>query len=205
MLITPKLMTVKRNLKFLILLLLNVWQRERIVLNIKIPDLQNATTALLGRSHAAVMGRKLQISGGTCGVRKMGLLEKSSQLLRPLLLMRDVARWTNAEGPIPVGGRPINSSSEVPISRINTEGIVKRIRKISDSPPDLDAEGSDELDGEEVEVVPNSAGHPSNTSCSQPLPRDSKVKSSTVPPETSNPLLVPFLLLHHTLPTTGLP
>ncbi|MBW0494638.1 hypothetical protein O181_034353 [Austropuccinia psidii MF-1] len=53
-------------------------------------------------------------------------------------------------GPIPVGGRPIYSSSEVPISRINTEGIVKRIRRIADSPPDPDAEGSDELDGKEV-------------------------------------------------------
>ncbi|MBW0530736.1 hypothetical protein O181_070451 [Austropuccinia psidii MF-1] len=31
-----------------------------------------------------------------------------------------------------------------------------------------DAEGSHELDGKEVEVVPNSAGHPSNTSPSQP-------------------------------------
>ncbi|MBW0554194.1 hypothetical protein O181_093909 [Austropuccinia psidii MF-1] len=33
---------------------------------------------------------------------------------------RDVARWTDVGGPIPVGGRPIYSSSEVPISRINT-------------------------------------------------------------------------------------
>ncbi|MBW0494979.1 hypothetical protein O181_034694 [Austropuccinia psidii MF-1] len=49
---------------------------------------------------------------------------------------RDVARWTN------VGG-PIYYSSEVPISRINTEGIVKRIRQIANSPPDPDAEGSD--------------------------------------------------------------
>ncbi|MBW0463549.1 hypothetical protein O181_003264 [Austropuccinia psidii MF-1] len=81
---------------------------------------------------------------------------------------RDVATWTNVAGPIPVGGRPIYSSSEVPISRINTEGIVKRIRQISNSPPDPDAEVSDELDGEEAEVVSNSAGHPLNTSPSQP-------------------------------------
>ncbi|MBW0560289.1 hypothetical protein O181_100004 [Austropuccinia psidii MF-1] len=80
---------------------------------------------------------------------------------------RDVARLTNVGGPIPAGGRPIYSSSEVPISRINTEGIVKRIRQIANFPPNP-AEGSDELDGEEVEVVPNSAGHPSNTSPSQP-------------------------------------
>ncbi|MBW0558887.1 hypothetical protein O181_098602 [Austropuccinia psidii MF-1] len=82
---------------------------------------------------------------------------------------RDVARWTNVGGPIPVGGRPIYSSSEVPISRINTEGIVKRIRRISDSPTDSDAEGSDELDVEEVEVVPHSVGHPSSNSSAQPL------------------------------------
>ncbi|MBW0551513.1 hypothetical protein O181_091228 [Austropuccinia psidii MF-1] len=36
---------------------------------------------------------------------------------------RDVARCTNAGGPIPDGGRPIYSSSEVPISRINAEGM----------------------------------------------------------------------------------
>ncbi|MBW0517671.1 hypothetical protein O181_057386 [Austropuccinia psidii MF-1] len=77
---------------------------------------------------------------------------------------RDVVRWENVGGPFPPGGRPINSSSVVPISSINTEGIVKRIRQISDSPPDPDSEGSDELDGEEVEVIPHSAGHPSNTS-----------------------------------------
>ncbi|MBW0509338.1 hypothetical protein O181_049053 [Austropuccinia psidii MF-1] len=47
---------------------------------------------------------------------------------------RYVARWTNVEGPIPVG----------------------------------DAEGSDELDGEEVEVIPHSAGQPSHDSPSQP-------------------------------------
>ncbi|MBW0500259.1 hypothetical protein O181_039974 [Austropuccinia psidii MF-1] len=85
-----------------------------------------------------------------------------------LVEQRDVARWTNVGGPIPVGGRPIYYSSEVPIFRTNTEGIVKRIRRIANSPPDSDSEGSDELDGEEVEVVPNSAGHPSNTSPSQP-------------------------------------
>ncbi|MBW0506966.1 hypothetical protein O181_046681 [Austropuccinia psidii MF-1] len=49
---------------------------------------------------------------------------------------RDVARWTNV-------GWTIYSSSEVPISRTNTEGIVKRIIKIADSPLDLDAEGSE--------------------------------------------------------------
>ncbi|MBW0512321.1 hypothetical protein O181_052036 [Austropuccinia psidii MF-1] len=81
---------------------------------------------------------------------------------------RDVARWTNVGGPIPVSGRPIYSSSEVPISGINTEGIVKRIRQIADYPHNLDAEGSDELDGQEFEMIPHSADHPSNSSPSQP-------------------------------------
>ncbi|MBW0557691.1 hypothetical protein O181_097406 [Austropuccinia psidii MF-1] len=84
---------------------------------------------------------------------------------------RDVAKWTNVGGPIPISGRPIYSSSEVPISMINTEGIVQRIRGIDDSPPDQDAEVSEELDGEEVEVIPHSAGHPSNSSPSQPPAR----------------------------------
>ncbi|MBW0560238.1 hypothetical protein O181_099953 [Austropuccinia psidii MF-1] len=56
---------------------------------------------------------------------------------------RDVERWTNVGGPIPAGGRPIYSSSEVPISRINPDGAVKRIRRSADSPPDPDAEASD--------------------------------------------------------------
>ncbi|MBW0536069.1 hypothetical protein O181_075784 [Austropuccinia psidii MF-1] len=81
---------------------------------------------------------------------------------------RDVARWTNVGWPIQVGDRPIYSSSEVPISRINTEVIVKQIRQIFDSPHDPDAEGSDELD-------------------------DSKFKSSPVPPENFQPTLSTIL------------
>ncbi|MBW0554634.1 hypothetical protein O181_094349 [Austropuccinia psidii MF-1] len=102
---------------------------------------------------------------------------------------RDVARWTNVGGPIPVGGRPIYSSSEVPISRINTEGVVKRIRRIADSPTDPDAEGSDELDGEEVEVVPHSVGHQSSTSSTQPLAN--RFQSQVIPstPRTFQPVL----------------
>ncbi|MBW0585621.1 hypothetical protein O181_125336 [Austropuccinia psidii MF-1] len=126
--------------------------------------------------------------GGIYGVEKMGLLGKSSQSLRNLLLTelqdfinRDVARWTNVGGEIPVGGRPIYSSSEVPISRINTEGVVKRIRSIADSPMDPDAEGSNELDGEEVEVVPHSVGHPSSNSSAQAL---SNIFQSQVIPST---------------------
>ncbi|MBW0556167.1 hypothetical protein O181_095882 [Austropuccinia psidii MF-1] len=106
-----------------------------------------------------------------------------------LVEQRDVARWTNVVGPIPVGGRPIYSSSEVPISRINTEGIVKAIGQSANSPPDPDAEGSDELDGEEVEVAPNSAGHLSNTSPSQPPSK--RFQSQVIPstPRTFQPTL----------------
>ncbi|MBW0547650.1 hypothetical protein O181_087365 [Austropuccinia psidii MF-1] len=103
---------------------------------------------------------------------------------------RDVARWTNVGGPIPVGGRPIYSGSEVPISRINTEGVVKRIRRISDSPTDPDAEVSDELDGEEVVVVPHSVDHQSSTSSSQPLAN--RFQSQAIPstPRTFQPVLI---------------
>ncbi|MBW0495513.1 hypothetical protein O181_035228 [Austropuccinia psidii MF-1] len=71
-------------------------------------------------------------------------------------------------GPLPVGGRPIYSGSEVPISKMNNEGVMKQVRRIANSPPDLDAEGSDEIDSEEVDVVPISSGHPVNYSPSHP-------------------------------------
>ncbi|MBW0466054.1 hypothetical protein O181_005769 [Austropuccinia psidii MF-1] len=100
--------------------------------------------------------------------KKHGPFEKEFPDSEAPTLDEGWARWTNVGGPIPVGDRPIYSGSEVPISRINTEGLVKKIRQIANSPPNLGAEVSDELDGEEVEVVPNSAGHPSNNSPSQP-------------------------------------
>ncbi|MBW0470375.1 hypothetical protein O181_010090 [Austropuccinia psidii MF-1] len=104
---------------------------------------------------------------------------------------RDVARWTNVGGPILVGGRPVYSSSEVHISRSNTEGVVKRIRQIANSPPDPDAEGSDELDGEEVEVVHNSIGHQSSTSPSHPPAK--RLQSHIIPstPRTFHPTTLP--------------
>ncbi|MBW0557830.1 hypothetical protein O181_097545 [Austropuccinia psidii MF-1] len=109
-----------------------------------------------------------------------------------------MARWTNVGGPIPVGSRPIYSSSEVPIYRINAEGMVKQIRQTANSPPDPYGAGIDELDGEEVEVVPNSACHPSNTSPSQPpakrfqshiipsTPRNFQPTLATIFPESPN-------------------
>ncbi|MBW0460852.1 hypothetical protein O181_000567 [Austropuccinia psidii MF-1] len=60
------------------------------------------------------------------------------------------------EGSIPTGCRPIYSSSEVPISRINNKGVVKRIRRISGSRNNPYDEGSDGLNGEEVEVLSHS-------------------------------------------------
>ncbi|MBW0525612.1 hypothetical protein O181_065327 [Austropuccinia psidii MF-1] len=167
----------------------------RTVFNTKIPNIQSAIIASLERNHVIVPGCRLLTSGGICGVEEMGLLGKSSQSQRHLLLMelqaflnRDVARWTSVGGPIPVGGRPIYSSSEVPISRINTEGVVKRIRRISDSPTDPDAEGSDELDGEEVVFVPHSGGHSSSNSSSQPLVN--RFQSQVIPntPTTFQPV-----------------
>ncbi|MBW0510779.1 hypothetical protein O181_050494 [Austropuccinia psidii MF-1] len=93
----------------------------------------------------------------------------------------DVARWTNVEGPITIGARPIYSSSEILISRINSQGVVKILRIISNSPTNPDAESSDELDGEEVEVVPKYIGHQSSASPSQPA---SRIFQSQVIPST---------------------
>ncbi|MBW0514927.1 hypothetical protein O181_054642 [Austropuccinia psidii MF-1] len=99
------------------------WQKGRTFFNIKIQGLQSSIFDLLGRCHAIILDHRLPSSEDIYG--------------------RNVARWTNVGGPIPVDGRPIYYSSEVPIYRINTKGVVKRIRKISDSPPNPDAEGSD--------------------------------------------------------------
>ncbi|MBW0489800.1 hypothetical protein O181_029515 [Austropuccinia psidii MF-1] len=122
---------------------------------------------------------------------------------------RVVARWTNVGGPIPVGGGPIYSCSEVPISRINTEGVVKWIRLIANSPPDWDAEGSDKLDGEEVEVVNNPVGHQSSASPSQPSAKRFQRRLIPSTPRVFKqvllPFLLPFLLHHQALPTPGLP
>ncbi|MBW0588378.1 hypothetical protein O181_128093 [Austropuccinia psidii MF-1] len=105
---------------------------------------------------------------------------------------------------IQVDGRPTYSSSEVPISRINNKGVVKQIRWISDYSPDPDSEGSDELDGEEVEGVLNSIGHHSSTSSSQPAAKDSKVNYYPVTLEISNQYFPSFLLILQVHPLPGL-
>ncbi|MBW0489230.1 hypothetical protein O181_028945 [Austropuccinia psidii MF-1] len=129
------------------------------------------TWGLFPQSHAIVLDRWLPMSEVT-GSRQ-----------------RDVARWTNIGRPFPVSGSPIHSSSEVLNPRINTEGVVKQIRRIANSPPDPDYEGSDELDGEEVEVVYNSAGQQSSTSITHPPAKrfQSKIIPST--PRTFQPIL----------------
>ncbi|MBW0509839.1 hypothetical protein O181_049554 [Austropuccinia psidii MF-1] len=81
---------------------------------------------------------------------------------------------------------------------INSQGVVKILRRIAYSPTDPNAEGSDELDGEEVEVVPHSIGHQFSTSPSQLASRifQSQVIPST--PETSSQSFPKSLLLHQT-------
>ncbi|MBW0479837.1 hypothetical protein O181_019552 [Austropuccinia psidii MF-1] len=81
---------------------------------------------------------------------------------------REVARWTNVGGPIPTGGRPIYSISEVPISRINNQGVVKSIRRIVYSQTNPDAEGNDKLHDEEFKVINSLVGNSSSTSPTNP-------------------------------------
>ncbi|MBW0540568.1 hypothetical protein O181_080283 [Austropuccinia psidii MF-1] len=110
---------------------------------------------------------------------------------------RDVARWTNVGGSIPGGDRPISSSSAVPFFRINTEGVVKRIRGISNSPPDRDAKGSDELDGSShTRPAINPAVRPSPIQQCRDSPIDTSHKlqleaSSSRRREELSPLLFP--------------
>ncbi|MBW0569543.1 hypothetical protein O181_109258 [Austropuccinia psidii MF-1] len=61
---------------------------------------------------------------------------------------------------------------------------------MDNSPPDPDAEGSNKLDSEEVEVVPNSAGRPTNTSPSQPPSKRFQIQLIPSTPRTSQPTLV---------------
>ncbi|MBW0491316.1 hypothetical protein O181_031031 [Austropuccinia psidii MF-1] len=105
----------------------------------------------------------------------------------PDILARDVARWTN------VGG-PIYSSAEVPIAITNNEGVVKRIRQTANSSTNPNAEGSDDLDGEEVELVIPMANQSSSLSPSHPLPKDSPLTSYPVLLEISSQSFPQFIL-----------
>ncbi|MBW0491398.1 hypothetical protein O181_031113 [Austropuccinia psidii MF-1] len=110
-----------------------------------------------------------------------------------------------SEGPTPdgtsgyshYGGRPIYSSSAVLIFRINTEGVVKQIGQIADSPAVPEAEGSEELNGEEVEVVNNPVGHQSSTSPSKPT---AKIFQSCHIPSTPRNLQPTLVTIPTSLP-----
>ncbi|MBW0557065.1 hypothetical protein O181_096780 [Austropuccinia psidii MF-1] len=96
--------------------------------------------------------------------------------------------WSRKDGPF---------GKEFPVSEAPTpdgtsgfsQWLVKRRRRISDSPTDPDAEGSDELDGEEAEVVSHSVGHPSRNSSAQPLAN--RFQSQVIPstPRDFQPVL----------------
>ncbi|MBW0495858.1 hypothetical protein O181_035573 [Austropuccinia psidii MF-1] len=172
-------MMATRQLNLLILLVLNFWPREEIAFRTSTQNLQSATSVLLGRSHVVILDEPLPTSEGTCGVKRMSLLGMTGSR------KRDVARWINVGGSIPVGGRPIYSSSAVPISRINTEGTVKRIRRIANSQPDPDAEGtsSQNIPGTPRNFQPTLAAIPSS------LPHSSPSSSHTRP--SINPVVRP--------------
>ncbi|MBW0521461.1 hypothetical protein O181_061176 [Austropuccinia psidii MF-1] len=105
---------------------------------------------------------------------------------------REVARWTNVGRPIPFAGRPIYPSSEVPLSRIKIEGVVKRTAQIAYSPTTPDAKCSDELDGEEFEVLLNFSGHQSSTLPSQPASKRSQSQVVPSTPRNFQPVLSPI-------------
>ncbi|MBW0501307.1 hypothetical protein O181_041022 [Austropuccinia psidii MF-1] len=81
---------------------------------------------------------------------------------------RDVRRWTNSPGSISTCERPFYASSEVPIPRINNQGILNRIRRIHNLPTNPDGEGSYKLDCEDFEAVDRKIGQPQNSSLSHP-------------------------------------
>ncbi|MBW0482028.1 hypothetical protein O181_021743 [Austropuccinia psidii MF-1] len=61
--------------------------------------------------------------------------------------------------------------------------------RCGDSPTNPDPEGSDELDGEEVEVVLNSVGHQSSTSPSQPAAKRFQIQVIPSSPRNFQPVL----------------
>ncbi|MBW0468993.1 hypothetical protein O181_008708 [Austropuccinia psidii MF-1] len=115
------------------------------------------------------------------------ITDSSTYVLAPSVLLtgsrqRDVARWTKFGGIIPNISKPICSSSEVAISKINNKSVVKRIRRISDSPTDLDGE---EAGGVNQSIV--------KLSCASPTQPPTKGFYSQVIPSTprsSQPVLL---------------
>ncbi|MBW0464382.1 hypothetical protein O181_004097 [Austropuccinia psidii MF-1] len=72
---------------------------------------------------------------------------------------RDVQRWTNVGESIPTDGRPIYSSLEFLIFRIDNKGRVNSIRRISNFPTNPYGEGSND-----VEVTNQNIGQLHNSS-----------------------------------------
>ncbi|MBW0584734.1 hypothetical protein O181_124449 [Austropuccinia psidii MF-1] len=132
---------VTRNLRFLILLVINSWKREKNVLNITTPDLQKCHYCFIGKKPCCQAGKQ------------------ASNVRRYL--------WSKKDRPF---------GKEFPVSEALTlDGT---------SGYSTYAEGSDELDGEEVEVIPHSAGHPSNSSPSQPPAK--RFQSQVIPSTPKN-------------------
>ncbi|MBW0547332.1 hypothetical protein O181_087047 [Austropuccinia psidii MF-1] len=110
--------------------------------------------------------------------------KKASNVMRYLWMtgsrQRDVARWTD------VGG-PIYSSSEIPISRIKNEGIVKGIRRISDTPPGPDAEPPDKKF--QIQVIPSTPRNLQPTLATTPAsPHSSHTRPALNPAVRPSPI-----------------
>ncbi|MBW0501180.1 hypothetical protein O181_040895 [Austropuccinia psidii MF-1] len=115
----------------------------------------------------------------------------TSNVRRYLWSRKDGPFWkefTVPEEPTPDGTSGYSHCRGMWKGRLMLEGQFQ-IRRISESPTDPDAEGSDEFDGEEVVVVSHSADHQSSTSSSQPL--YNRFQSQGIPstPKTFQPVL----------------
>ncbi|MBW0490044.1 hypothetical protein O181_029759 [Austropuccinia psidii MF-1] len=80
----------------------------------------------------------------------------------PAFRMRGVQQWTNTSsswantgGPIHPQGNPIGVAPEVPILVTRKDGRLGKLRRslVVQDKNDTDAEGSDEIDGEELEIT----------------------------------------------------
>ncbi|MBW0518588.1 hypothetical protein O181_058303 [Austropuccinia psidii MF-1] len=63
--------------------------------------------------------------------------------------------WANTGGPIPPQGNPIGLAPEVPVLVTRKDGILGKLRRnlVAQDEIDTDAEGIDEIDGEELEIT----------------------------------------------------
>ncbi|MBW0552908.1 hypothetical protein O181_092623 [Austropuccinia psidii MF-1] len=112
---------------------------------------------------------------------------------------RDFQRCTNFGGAIPTSWRPIYFILKVPIFRINSQVVVKRIKRISDLETTPYGNGSDDLHCEEFEFVNQTIGQIQNSSPSHPpsrkfhiqlipsTPRNFQFKLITIPSSFPQP------------------